>query len=61
MTNKPTHGGARPHPPGREGGRPKMKFGKQVIVIDATPEEKRRIEQALSTRERTEKLLADIP
>lgn len=61
MSEKRRHGGARLHPPGREGGRPKMRFGKQVIVLDCTPEEKQRIEQALSTRERAEKLLADIP
>lgn len=50
---KQTHGGR------REGsGRPPMVNGRRNLVIDASPEEKAEIEAALTTRQRTEILLA---
>lgn len=58
MSNKKsTWGGARPHPPGREGGRPKGDYPLQVIKVVCTPEEKAEIEKALSTRQRAEALI----
>lgn len=40
------HGGARYHPPGREGGRPKKDYPMQNIKIACTPDE---LQQILST------------
>jgi len=33
MTEKSTWGGARPRPPGREGGRPKSPYKRKVLVV----------------------------
>lgn len=53
-----THGGARPHPPGREGGRPKMQFGRKNLVLDCTEQEYQEIIKTLrNTRQRAEVLL----
>lgn len=61
MTIKKTHGGARPHPPGREGGRPKNQHPTRLLKIQATDEEwKLILEKLPNTRKRTEILLAII-
>lgn len=55
---KSQHGGARPHPPGREGGRPKMKFGRRNLVLDCTEQEYQEIIKTLkNTRQRAKVLL----
>jgi hypothetical protein len=53
---KAQHGGPRPHPPGREGGRPKSPHPLRIIKIACTEEEYQAILE-LSTRERTERLM----
>lgn len=53
MSSKKQHGGRR-----SGSGRPPMEQGRRNLVIDASPEEKAEIEAALTTRQRTEILLA---
>lgn len=60
MTKQPKgfHGGPRPHPPGREGGRPKNLYSLHIIKIQCTPEELATILANIpDTRKRTEILL----
>lgn len=57
---KSTWGGARLHPPGREGGRPKGKYPRRNLVIACTEDEYQIIIKAFSTRERVETLLDTI-
>jgi len=60
MSKKSTWGGARPHPPGREGGRPKSKYPRQTLVINCTEAEYQEIIKALLTRQRAEILLTYV-
>jgi hypothetical protein len=58
MKKKSGWGGARPHPPGKEGGRPKNPCPLRIIKIACTEEEYQAILK-LGTRERAERLLRD--
>ena len=58
MDDKKQWGGTRPHPPGREGGRPKNPYPRQNLVIYCTDEEYQEIISKLKdTRQRAEILL----
>ena len=54
------HGGARPHPPGREGGRPANQYPKRNLVIQSTDAEHKQIIDSLTTRQRTEVLMNKV-
>ncbi len=57
MNEKKQWGGVRPHPPGREGGRPKGDYPRRMLVITCIEAEYQEIIKALSTRQRAEVLI----